>query len=198
MYKALATFSLLSLACVRGIVTDGNKELAEAGTQSQVQPHKNQPSPHYFYPVYPEYSQTGYAMQSGYEGYLVPTPATTKSSSWFYTSLLPYTDTVLPYVTHLGNYVFNLFLLLLAGGALTALFCTFTPFCTISFLGLPFNKNQVREQVAELARTYITPESMNAATILVTKAIDKYAALQRERRDRMKKEDQEKNSEKNQ
>lgn len=40
---------------------------------------------------------------------------------------------------------------------------------------------QIKEQVEELARTYITPESLNAATLLVSNAIDNYTFMQAEK-----------------
>lgn len=38
----------------------------------------------------------------------------------------------------------------------------------------------MKEQVTELARTYMTPEKITAATTFVKNAIDKYTALQKQ------------------
>ncbi|XP_015597667.1 uncharacterized protein LOC107268918 [Cephus cinctus] len=141
-------------------------------------------SSQYYYPTYPEYTEPGYAVQSGYEGYLVPAVPTKDSQSSRWTSvimsnLIPISRFALSYGTRAGYYILNLLLLLLVGGAFTTSICTFTPFCTITFLGLGLSKNEVREQVKELARNYITPERVSLATSMVKRAIDKYAALQR-------------------
>ncbi|XP_043283836.1 uncharacterized protein [Venturia canescens] len=136
----------------------------------------------HFYPTYPDHSgKSAIAVPSGYDGFLVPVapPRQTWSSS-IVTALVPLTSYALSYGSKIGAYLWDLFLLLLFGAIVTTSVCTFTPFCAITFLGFGINKNQVKEQVSELARAYITPESMNAATLLVKRAIEKYADLQRQ------------------
>ncbi|KAK2576907.1 hypothetical protein KPH14_005529 [Odynerus spinipes] len=150
------------------------------------------PSMQYQYPSYPEYSDSGYGLRSGLEGYLVPITTSSHDkhewSSGLVTSLIPFASNVMTYGAQVGTYLLHFLLALVVGGVVTTLVCTFTPVCSISFLGLSLSKYGVKEQVADLARTYITPESVNAATVLVTKAIDKYNAMQRERREKPKQE----------
>ncbi|XP_046743289.1 uncharacterized protein LOC124409610 [Diprion similis] len=133
------------------------------------------------YPVYPEYNDQRYSVQTGYEGYVVsPSAAVDEPEATGYSGLWsvmsPVSRFALTYGARIGVYFLNLLLLLLLGGIFTTSVCTFTPLCTITILGL--GKAQVREQVSELARTYMTPERISAATGLVKKAIDKYAAMQ--------------------
>lgn len=147
----------------------------------------------YQYPSYPEYSNNGYGVRSGLEGYLVPIPAPSQDkydwSTGFVTSLIPLASNVMTYGAQVGTYLLHFVLALAVGGVIAALVCTFTSICSINFLGLPFTKYGVKEQVADLARAYITPESVNAATVLVTRAIDKYNAMQRERREKPKQDE---------
>lgn len=35
---------------------------------------------------------------------------------------------------------------------------------------------QIKEQIAELTRNYVTPESLTVATVMVQKAVDKFAS----------------------
>lgn len=44
----------------------------------------------------------------------------------------------------------------------------------------------MKEQVADLARAYITPESLNAATVYILRAYNKYNAMQQEKRSKSK------------
>ncbi|XP_046424255.1 uncharacterized protein LOC124181593 [Neodiprion fabricii] len=134
-----------------------------------------------YFPTYPEYNDQRYSVQTGYEGYVVsPEVAVEEPQATGYSGLWsvmsPISRFALTYGARAGGYFLNLLLLLLLGGIFTTSVCTFTPLCTITLLGL--GKAQVREQVSELARTYMTPERISAATGLVKTAIDKYAAMQ--------------------
>jgi hypothetical protein len=115
------------------------------------------------------YSDPGFSVQSGYEGYLVPEQAQDKSvlaAPWLLGSLLPFSKLGLALFPKAGLFVLGFLLLLLIGGAFTTAVCAFTPICTISFLGLGLTRNTMR--------TYITPDRLTQTTAFVLDAIDKY------------------------
>ncbi|KAG7201537.1 hypothetical protein KM043_004288 [Ampulex compressa] len=203
MYRALSILVLFG-GCLSASVphaevreeSQPSKVPSPQGSQvvsGQLQPYTtlpaNQLSFPQYYPTYPEYASNGY-VQPSYEGYLIPADLSQKGHDWssdFAASLFPFSSKLLAYGTHAGTFLLHLLLVIILGGAFTTMVCTFTPICSISFLGV---RNQVHEQVADLARTYITPESVNAATLLVTKAVDKYAAMQREKREKTREENE--------
>lgn len=129
---------------------------AESNNDSPVYPGRSQQnspltSSQYFYPTYPEYPRdSGYAVQSGYEGYLIPSAPPRQTSSWssgMLSTLVPLSNFALTYGARATTYIWNLLILLVIGGAFTTAICTFTPFCTITFLGLGLNKNQVKKSI---------------------------------------------------
>ncbi|XP_043469061.1 uncharacterized protein LOC122502837 [Leptopilina heterotoma] len=137
----------------------------------------------YFYPTYPEYSEYRYA-PSGYNGAVIKLPIPTEQpiSSWTtaLAKLIPISSFALLYSAKAGILLSSVLLILILGLVFTTTICTFTPLCTISFPALALTRNQIKEQVAELAKNYITPESLNAATILVQEAVEKYTRIQSE------------------
>ncbi|XP_031847140.1 uncharacterized protein LOC116433313 [Nomia melanderi] len=159
-------------------------------TSNQQQPdlsHENRAlsSNQHFYPSYSEHN-SGYSARTGYEGYLVPVLTPQRESHWvteIAASVLPFSAEILVYGARVGASILHLLSTILVGGAFTTIVCTFTPICSISFFGFGLSKQHVKEQVAELARAYVTPESVNAATILASRAIEKYTALQREKQE---------------
>nr|XP_034173051.1 uncharacterized protein LOC117600996 [Osmia lignaria] len=163
------------------------------GGQQQIYPVNR-----YHYPTYPEYGNNGYAIQTGYEGYLVPAvvPQQNTDSAWITeigTSLLPFSDEILLYGIRAGAYLLHFLFAIILGGAFTTVVCTFTPICTISFIGFGFtNNHQVKEQVAELSQGLLNDEVVNVATILISRALDNYAAMQRERQENRKEKEGEK------
>lgn len=135
----------------------------------------------YFYPSYPEYTN-GYVMQTGYENYLVPTSLQTQTANAFsavdvVTSLLPFSSEILVYGARAGAYLVHFLFSILVGGLFMTLLCMYTSICT-NYLGLSLTNDQVKEQIAEIARSYMTTEAVNAATVLVSQALEKYSAMQ--------------------
>ncbi|XP_020710606.1 uncharacterized protein LOC105690442 [Athalia rosae] len=169
-------------AAVSSGATPGSQQVSQYGnTPAGSSPQSSVAPPQFYYPTYPEYKDPGYSVQSGYEGYLVPSATPVPQSTWnsgLWSMISPVSSFALGYGARAGIYLLNLLLLLFLGGIFTTSVCTFTPLCTITILGL--GKSQVKESVTELARTYMTPERISAATSLVKRAIDKYAAMQKQ------------------
>ncbi|KAG8291528.1 hypothetical protein J6590_058297 [Homalodisca vitripennis] len=127
----------------------------------------------------------GFKVQSGYQSFIIPTgpapeeplfPLHKLGGAALGASILPH---LLPFPfnkiaiflgTKIGLWLLGFVLLLLVGGAATTAVCAFTPLCTISFLGLGFNK--------EATRSLLTQDHLNTATQFVYNAIDKYRRLQ--------------------
>lgn len=102
-------------------------------------------------PVYP--NPGAYAVQSGYEGYLVPSfpepaPAAVAPSNFLAETevgpfellgeFLPSSRTVLSLISRLSSWLFGGLGTVAMGGLITTGICTFTPLCSISFAALPF------------------------------------------------------------
>lgn len=134
-------------------------------------------------PYVQPYGGEGFNIQSGFEGYLVP------SSSQKGTVLLPishgleYLSTpgglarlvktlsvkglrIIPKIVLGAVAVAGLFL---AGCLITTAVCTFTPFCTISFLGWGVAR--------ESMRSFLTEDRISATAAFVSEAIRKYQEL---------------------
>lgn len=127
-----------------------------------------------------------FAVQTGYEGYLVPAPpqaaatapkkevSSRNSISSFFG---PFSSAVSALSRSLPESPFNLLLGLLGatvfGGGITTILCTFTPFCSITF---PFIG--IRSGIKNLAKTYVGPENAE----LLDKAIEKFSSMQPEER----------------
>lgn len=137
-------------------------------------------------------TDSGFTVQTGYEGYLVPTGPShhhalafaasplaalgaAGAKAGFLTKLLPFPFNLigLKFGAKLGLFLLSLLFLLLIGGALTTAVCAFTPICTISFLGFGFSR--------ETMRSYLTPDRLTSITAFVHDAIDKYKSLQKNR-----------------
>ncbi|KAL2735248.1 Fanconi anemia group M protein [Vespula squamosa] len=168
-------------------------------TQNQIDNHLqtysylqgNKLSPLVFhYPSYPEYLKNEDPIQSRLEEYQVSITASPQEkhewSSGFATSLIPLATSIMVYGTQFGTYLVYFLLALAVGGAITILVCTFSSICTNSILDLSLYNSQMKEQVADLARAYITPESLNAATVYILRAYNKYNAMQQEKRGKSK------------
>ncbi|XP_046822693.1 uncharacterized protein LOC124425816 [Vespa crabro] len=145
----------------------------------------------YQYPSYPEYIKNGDPIQSRLEErYEVPITVSPQEkhelSSGFATSLIPLATSIMVYGTQFGTYLVYFLLALTVGGAITILICTFTNICSNNILDLSLYNSQMKEQVADLARAYITPESLNAATVYILNAYNKYNTMQQEKRGRSK------------
>lgn len=131
------------------------------------------------------YNSGAFAVQSGYEGYLVPGPPQAPvapkkevSSRSSVASLFgPLSSTFSALSRSLPENPFSFLLGIVGatvfGGGITTLLCTFTPFCSITFPFLPF-----RSGLKSLAKTYVGPENAE----LLEKAIDKFSNMQTEER----------------
>lgn len=128
-----------------------------------------------------------YAVQTGYEGYLVPEIQSSSSpldeSSLIY-GVLSYVRGLLPR-TVLGwlvkgiIYALSAIGIILVGGALTTAICTLTPLCTISFATIPFLRlSNTAQVVGKALSAEITPERIQKTAELVQTAIEKFSQMQ--------------------
>lgn len=127
---------------------------------------------------------SGFAVQSGYEGYLVPSfpPGGynyLRPFNGIFKSLLPHPKAFIGLIAKAGVLLFSAIGTVLVGGLVTALLCTFTSVCHISFANLPFLK--LKETAKEISTTLgqeITPDRVKRAAEFVKNAIEKYSQLQ--------------------
>ncbi|XP_026292719.2 uncharacterized protein LOC113217094 [Frankliniella occidentalis] len=114
------------------------------------------------------YSEPGFSVQTGYEGYLVPYQGHSVAAPGPLGLLgaLALPKIGIKLFPKVGLFLLGFLFLLLIGGAFTTAVCAFTPFCTISFLGLGLTRNTMR--------SYLTPDRLTQTTAFVLDAIDKY------------------------
>lgn len=134
------------------------------------------PAPGDTYNPYPS-PDSGFGLQAGYEGYLVPVENSLPSIPWPF--LPPPLLSVLPKVGlklagRIGTWLLGFAFVVLVGGGFTVAVCTFTPICTLTFLGFGFGRDSVRDSM----RSYLTPDRLSAATAFVMDAIEKYSKMQ--------------------
>lgn len=138
----------------------------------------------------------GFAVQTGYEGFLVPQiPPPVPPPPGLFDILrnqLPYPRSVMSMVMRSGTYLLGSIGVILFGGMVTTAICTFTPFCTITFAALPFlglrealstksigetiketvaseaTKERVRRAADFLQDVYVTYNNDNTTTSVVT------------------------------
>nr|CAD7424805.1 unnamed protein product [Timema monikensis] len=145
------------------------------------------------YPTY-AYAEPGYNVQSGYEGYLVPVAHAANAALGAFdeggsfgpfdgfTDLLHFIPGVgLKLLSKVGVWLLGFVFMVLVGGAFTVAVCTFTPICTLTFLGFGVTR--------ETVRSYITPDRLSRATTFVMEAIEKYRNLQKHQFDEKKNKD---------
>lgn len=138
------------------------------------------------------YNPGAFAVQSGYEGYLVPGPpqalAETKKEVTSRSSFSSFLDPIASTVTSLarsfpGSMMFgrslSFFLGLLGvtvfGGGLTTAICTFTPLCTISF-ALPFAG--LRSGFRTFTEKTVGPENAD----MIEKVIETFTTMETQER----------------
>lgn len=128
---------------------------------------------------------SGFAVQSGYEGYLVPSFPPGGYNNYLrpfngiFKSLLPHPKAFIGFIAKAGVLLFSAIGTVLIGGLVTTLLCTFTSVCNISFANLPFL--QLKETAKEISTTLgqeITPDRVKRAAAFVKNAIEKYSQLQ--------------------
>lgn len=147
--------------------------------------------PYQGYPIYP--NPGGYSVQTGYEGYLVPSfpgpvlppgPASFLAGGpfEFLQNSLPYPRTIFSAFTRSAGYLFSALGVIIFGGALTTGICTFTPLCSISF-ALPFLPLLALRESAKKLTDVIdmdadTSERVRRAAEFVQAALEKYNKMQ--------------------
>ncbi|XP_018914456.1 uncharacterized protein [Bemisia tabaci] len=116
---------------------------------------------------------SGFGVQTGYEGYLVPEEEPTALS--IISTLFPQLSGIINYISGLwsrsSNVVSGAAGVVALGGVLTTLTCAFTPLCTLTFVGL------ARENVRDSMRSYLTEENIDTAANFIREAYEKYKKL---------------------
>lgn len=129
-------------------------------------------------------------MQTGTEGYLVPTAVATSSSDSsssssstsgafdFLTTLIP--SLMVSSVFRVIAGVISALGVVLFGGAITTAICSLTPICDITFRAVSYMRRKgTAERVGKIIAEDLTPERIKRATEIVWKAIRKYSELQK-------------------
>ncbi|XP_055679566.1 uncharacterized protein LOC129787801 [Lutzomyia longipalpis] len=129
----------------------------------------------------------GFTVQTGYEGYLVPAiPQKQQPSSMDYLrTLMPsFPVTFLAIARRVIYMLFQTLGYILAGGSITAAVCAVTPFCRLTFLGLPFLRmKESAKTITDTIANEITEERVKRAAELVKIALEKYQDMQLESED---------------
>lgn len=139
-----------------------------------------------------------FAVQTGYEGYLVPSlpygAAPSHGNAFasfakmapvgfgFVKSLFPVAGKVfLAVIAKLAIVAVSTLGIILGGGLVTSLLCAFTPVCKLSFAGIPFLKlKDHAKQLTSTLESELTQERVKRAAELVRLALQKYNELQTE------------------
>lgn len=140
-----------------------------------------------------------FAVQTGYEGYLVPTlspyggvPSNGNAFSSFakmapvgfglVKSLFPVAGKVIfAVIVKVALLAMSALGVIFAGGLVTSLICAFTPVCKLTFAGIPFLKlKDTAKQLTSTLETELTQERVKRAAELVRMALQKYNELQAE------------------
>lgn len=128
----------------------------------------------------------GFNIQSGFEGYLVPSATGTHTilplreslealsgglsgSAGIFKIIKPFTKIGLKIIPKIGALILGVVALFIIGGIFTTAICSFTPICHISFLGWGFSR--------ESMRSYLTQDRISATAAFVLDAIKKYKEL---------------------
>lgn len=129
-----------------------------------------------------------FAVQSGYEGYLVPGPASNSPAAIDYadsayspftalTNIIPSPRTVISAIGRALAVVLGLVGITVMGGGLTTAICTFTPLCTISF-ALPFVRSTAKKVAEAVDIDPETTERLSRAANFVQTALEKFQKMQ--------------------
>lgn len=133
--------------------TSDNEGAESTFDGSAVYPNPSQYSGILPYSGYPGFNPGAFAVQTGYEGYLVPSPAPVavervseddesnplSSTISSLTSLIPGARQATQMIGRSLVFLLGLVGVTIFGGGMTTAICTFTPLCSISFAGaLPF------------------------------------------------------------
>ncbi|XP_055848003.1 uncharacterized protein LOC129913398 [Episyrphus balteatus] len=148
---------------------------------------------HHPYPGYPPHPPPGYpspyVVQTGYEGYLLPSAPQVQSiqsvsavplsdSLSFLQGIMP--ASMVTWIVRSMAIVMGTVTMVIMGGALTTALCSLTPLCSISFKSLKFlNWNETARNVGMIVGNEMTPERVRRAANFVHTAIRKYSELQK-------------------
>lgn len=131
------------------------------------------------------YGPGGFALQTGYEGYLFPQvpapPPPPPGLLDIFRSTLPYSTTVTSMLMRSGTYLLSSIGVILFGGAVTTAICSFTPLCTITFAALPFlglRESLTTKTIKEAVANEITSDRVRRAAEFVRTALEKYNQIQ--------------------
>jgi hypothetical protein len=127
------------------------------------------------------YDPAAFAMQTGYEGFLVPMANNQPTLFSTVRALVPSMKTILFAIGKIASVLIGATGVLLFGALLTTITCAFTPFCTISFLDSHLNKFKTKTQeIAEQIGQEVTAERVKRAAEFVKLALEKYNQLNAE------------------
>lgn len=136
-------------------------------------------------PVYSSYPQYTEALIPTFENYLIPAVAVEAKkdqslSEGIMVGLGPVISTLIKIFTKVGGTLLSIAGVVLLGGVITSIFCTFTPFCRVSFLETPLEqmRNNTRDALDKIG-TEVTTERIKRAAEFVVAAIEKFENLQK-------------------
>lgn len=138
-----------------------------------------------------------FAVQTGYEGYLVPTygggPSTGGDTFSSFAKIAPvgygFVKSLVPImgkvffgvIAKLAIVAVSTLGIIVAGGFVTSLLCAFTPVCKLTFAGLPFLKlKDTAKQLTSTLESELTQDRVKRAAEFVRMALEKYNELQAE------------------
>lgn len=133
----------------------------------------------------------GFSVQTGYEGFLVPSfPPPPPPPAGFFDilgSIIPNPRSIVSLFMRSGSYLINALAVLFFGGAVTTAVCTFTPLCTISFAALPFlGLRDTAKTIKDTIGNELTSDRVARAVEFVKNAVAKYHKMQSEVDDKTK------------
>lgn len=131
------------------------------------------------------YGPGGFALQTGYEGFLVPQipppPPPGPNVLDIFRNQLPNGRTVMSMLMRSGTYLLSSIGVVLFGGAVTTAICSLTPLCTITFAALPFlglRESLTSKTIKESIASEITSDRVRRAAEFVRTALEKYNQIQ--------------------
>lgn len=136
-------------------------------------------------PVYPG----PFAVQTGYDGFLVPSVSASLSASGTAASTSVASNVVTAlqnlFTTLMSSTIFQMVLtalgalaMILFGGAITTAICNLTPICNISFKAVSYLRGDGAADVGRMIAEEMTPERVRRASEFVRNAIKKYKEMQ--------------------
>ncbi|KAK7791042.1 hypothetical protein R5R35_006844 [Gryllus longicercus] len=84
------------------------------------------------------------------------------------------------FLKKIGSLLLRFAFMVFLGGGFTVAVCTFTPICTLSFLGFGFSRRSITDSM----RNYISQDRLNAVTAYVLEAIERYRHMQSRHNDK--------------